>query len=69
VQADRGFDYYEPAYRYGTEAARIHRDRQWNDVEGDLERGWDRARGASHSAWAEVKDAVRDAWNRVRGRG
>ena len=66
VQADRGYEHYEPAYRYGTQAARVHAGREWNDVEGDLERGWDKARGASKSTWAEMKDAVRDAWDRVR---
>ena len=68
VQADRGYDYYEPAYRYGTAAARHHAGREWNDVEGELERDWDKARGASKSTWAEAKDAVRDAWDHVRGR-
>jgi len=68
VQADRGFEHYEPAYRYGTAAAHHHANREWNDVEGDLERGWDKARGTSKSAWGDAKDAVRDAWDRVRGR-
>jgi len=67
VQADRGYEHYEPAYRYGTVAARRHAGRAWSDVESDLERGWDRARGASKSTWVEMKDAVRDAWDRVRG--
>jgi hypothetical protein len=67
AQADRGFEHYEPAYRYGTVAARRYGGREWNDVEGDLERGWDTARGTSTSTWAEMKDAVRDAWDRVRG--
>ena len=66
VQADRGFEHYEPAYRYGTAAAQHHAGREWNDVEGDLERGWDTARGTSKSTWADMKDAVRDAWDRVR---
>ena len=68
VQADRGFAHYEPAYRYGTTAARQHASREWHDAEGDLERGWDKARGTSQSAWHEAKDAVRDAWDHVRGR-
>jgi hypothetical protein len=68
VRADRGYDYYEPAYRYGTVAARRHAGREWNDVEGDLSRGWNEARGASQSTWDDVKDAVHDAWDRVRGR-
>ena len=68
AQADRGYDHYEPAYRYGTASATRHAGRKWNDVESDLERGWDSARGTSKSTWTEMKGAVRDAWDRVRGR-
>lgn len=67
--ADRGYEHYHDAYRYGAASASAarHRDREWHEVEDDLERGWDAARGRSRSAWAEMKDAVRDAWDRVRG--
>ena len=65
ARADRPYDYYQPAYKYGWESRRQYAGRQWNDVEGDLERGWDKARGASKSTWQEVKDAVRDAWHHV----
>lgn len=69
VQADRGYDHYAPAYRYGTTSATRHDGREWDEVESDLERGWERGRGDSRSTWHEAKDAVRDAWDRVRGRG
>ena len=69
ASADRGYEHYRPAYRYGAAAASRHAGREWADVEGDLERGWDSARGHSTSAWGEVKDAARDAWDRVRGHG
>jgi hypothetical protein len=67
--ADRGFEFYEPGYRYGHEAAQRYRGRSWNDVEADLQSGWDRYehRGAARSTWENVKDAVRDAWDRVTG--
>lgn len=68
VHADRGYEHYQPAYRYGHSAARQHTGREWDDVSGDLERGWDHARGESRQTWHEAKDAVRDAWDRVRGR-
>ena len=68
ARADRSYDDYQPAYRYGYDSARQHAGREWNDVEGDLERGWHSARGKSQSTWQEVKDAARDAWDRVRGR-
>ena len=67
ASADRGFDYYQPGYRYGFESANRFSGREWNDVEGDLRSGWDRFEHRGASTWDHVKDAVRDAWNRVRG--
>ena len=72
ASADRSYDHYRPAYRYGFESARLHRGREWGDVEANLRSGWDRYehRDASHqSTWDEIKDAARDAWDRVRGHG
>ena len=66
--ADRGFDYYRPAYQYGYESATRYRGREWNDVEADLRSGWDRVENTSQSTWDNMKDAVRDAWNRVTGK-
>ena len=63
--ADRGFDYYQPAYRYGFESARNYRGRAWDEIETDLRTGWDRYEYRGQSTWENVKDAVRDAWNRV----
>ena len=69
ARADRGFDYYSPAYRYGYESANQYRGRQWNDVETDLRSGWDRYEHRGQSTWENVKDAVKDAWHRVTGGG
>ena len=66
--ADRGFDFYQPGYRYGYESATRYRGRNWNDVESDLRTGWDRYEHRGQGTWEHVKDAVRDAWNRVTGR-
>lgn len=66
--ADRAYEFYRPAYRYGTESVARHPNREYADVEPELERGWHAARGESKAAWHEVKDAVRGAWERVRGR-
>src|SRR5579871_2957522 len=63
--ADRGYDYYRPAYQYGWESANQYRGRDWNSVESDLRSGWDRARGGGTSTWEQMKDAVRDAWDRM----
>ena len=71
--ADRPYEHYQPAYRYGHEAATTAAtEREWNDVESDLRGGWDsyEYRGASNkSTWEEIKDATKDAWDRVRGHG
>jgi hypothetical protein len=66
----REYNEYEPAYRYGWESATRpeNRDRRFEDVETDLERGWDRAKGTTRATWNDAKDATRDAWDRVRGR-
>lgn len=65
VIADRGYDYYQPAYRYGYESATHHRGKAWSDVETDLREGWDRVDSRGTATWERVKDAVRDAWNRA----
>ena len=71
ASADRNYEWFEPAYRYGHDSAIRHRGRQWNDVEPELRSGWDRYehRGANQSKWDEIKAAVRDAWDRVTGKG
>lgn len=66
---DLGFDHYLGGYRYGYEAARLHRGRAWNDVEGDLRSGWDRYEHRNAASWEAVKDAVRDAFERISKRG
>ena len=65
VSADRDYDYYRPAYRYGYESAARYRGRTWEDAEADLRTGWDRYEHRGDSAWENVKEAVRDAWIRV----
>lgn len=67
VRADRGFDYYEPGYRYGTDAAQQYSGRNWNEIEHDLRRDWDTYEHRSRSTWDEIKDSVRDAWDRLTG--
>lgn len=66
----REYTEYEPAYRYGWESASRpeYRERRFEEVETDLERGWDRAKGTTRATWNDAKDATRDAWDRVRGR-
>ena len=69
ASADRSYDHYRPAYRYGFESARHYVGRQWDEAEPDLRQGWEKYehRGESPTAWDEIKHAVRDAWDRVVG--
>jgi hypothetical protein len=68
ASADRNFDYYRPAYRYGFDSAHRYADRHFNDVESDLRTGWNSYPNHGERAWDQIKDAVRDAWDRVRNR-
>ena len=65
--AGRDYSYYQPAYRYGYEAANRYQNRSWNEVEADLVKGWSTYEYRGNSTWEQIKDAVRDAWDRVAG--
>ena len=65
---DDDYEYYQPGYRYGYEAATRYQGREWDDVEPDLASDWDHYEYRGESAWERVKDAVRDAWDRVTGK-
>ena len=62
------YDYYQPGYRYGYEAANRYSNREWNDVEPELARSWDTFEHRGKSTWEQMKSAVRDAWDRVTGK-
>src|SRR5689334_18702259 len=64
AKADRGYEYYRSAYRYGAERAIEWRDREWSESERHLRDGW----VTDAPLWDDVRDAVRDAWDHVRGR-
>jgi hypothetical protein len=66
--AGRGYDYYQPGYRYGYEAANRYQNRSWNEVEADLSRDWNAYEHRGNSTWEQVKDAARDAWDRITGK-
>ena len=69
IQADRHYEYYQPAYKYGHEAAFLYGSRPWDEeIEHDLARGWDQVKGDSDCEWRDVRDAVRDAYERSLGR-
>ncbi len=62
---ERRWQDYEPAYMYGVHS--YDPDRDFDEVEEDLENDWDRVRGDSRLTLSEAKEASRDAWNRVHG--
>ena len=64
----KDYEFYQPAYRYGSEAASRFKGRQWNDIESDLSRSWKSYEHRGDSTWEQIKDAVRDAWDRVTGK-
>jgi hypothetical protein len=68
ARADRSYEYYRSAYRYGTERATQWQGREWTDAERDLREGWPHGDDETAPAWNEMKEAVHDAWDRVRGR-
>lgn len=68
ARAGTQYDQLQPAYRYGWESRSKHTDKDWKDVEHDLESGWDKAKGNSKIAWEEAKMATHDAWDRVSDR-
>ena len=70
VTADRGYDRYRPAYRYGWESCVRHHasGRTYEEMEPELERDWERQHGASALDWSDARHAARDAWHRVERR-
>jgi len=65
VDRDRPYTEYRPAFQYGWESRARMRDRTFQEVENELERGWEGARGDSKLPWAEAKPAAHDAWQRL----
>jgi hypothetical protein len=59
------FELWRTAYQYGWQARMMHGDRQWTEVERDLERGWRDSRGQSNLEWPDARHAAKDAWDRV----
>jgi hypothetical protein len=68
ARADRGYEYYRSAYRYGTERATQWHGREWAEAESELRNGWPATDDETSATWDEMRAAVRDAWDRVRGR-
>lgn len=65
VDADLGYDQYQPAYGYGVASYSRQPGRPFDEVEPDLAEGWDSARGASTLGWDDARHAARDSWERL----
>jgi hypothetical protein len=65
VAADREYEYYQPAYRFGWESFSQYGQRTFDELDENLAREWDQRRGASLQTWNEARDAARDAWKRA----
>ena len=65
--ADRGFEDVRPAYHLGHIAAHNpdYANRNFNEVEGDLQRGWSSA-GQSTGDWSTVRPYASEGFNRSR---
>lgn len=62
----RGYEVYEPAYRYGVELYNLNRGRNYGALkQAQLRNGWAQARGDSVLSWNEAQMATRDAYNRL----
>lgn len=65
--AERSWDDYRPAYRYGYDTYGQYRGKRFEDVEPQLQQDWDRTRQQANSRleWNEAKHAVRDGWHHI----
>ena len=59
------YEDYAPAYSYGSSmrSSELYRDRQWDDVEGNLRSDWESR--YPNSTWENIKAAVRHGWERI----
>ena len=64
----RKYEDLRPAYRYGWESRTRYADRDWHDVESDLQRDWSTRQGGTNLDWNTARPAAYDAWNRVENR-
>ena len=66
--ADRSYDQIRPAYQLGHVAGLNpdYRDREFDAVESDLQKGWNNDLRAKHGEWKAVRPYARDAYARSR---
>lgn len=62
------YDELAPAYQYGWESRARYDDRDWMDVEAELEEEWNALPTSRDLAWERARLASRDAWDRIERR-
>ncbi len=65
AEPGREYSHYQPAYRFGWEAACRYPGRSFEEIESELADDWERHRGSCTLPWGRASQASRDAWNRV----
>jgi phage tail tape-measure protein len=66
--ADRGYEHVRPAYQLGHLASRNpdYSERDWNDVESDLQQGWNADASQKYGDWSTVRPYASEGFNRGR---
>lgn len=66
IPREPGWDFHEPAYRYGVGASLQHQEQSsWtDDYAQGLRSEWERL--SSHHPWDDVQDSVQRAWEHQR---
>jgi hypothetical protein len=60
------YEEWGPAYAYGVAHYNRNVGHDFNEFEGELERGWETARGTSSMEWTRARLAAYDAWEHAR---
>jgi hypothetical protein len=66
--ADRGYEHVRPAYQLGHVESRNpdYANRNWNEVESDLQRGWNADASKQYGDWSTVRPYASEGFNRGR---
>ncbi|CAN5209256.1 hypothetical protein BH20VER2_BH20VER2_13350 [soil metagenome] len=61
------YEQYEPAYRAGYEGLRKYPDREYEEVEPELQRDYEASEANQVVPWARARPALKASWRRVVG--
>jgi hypothetical protein len=67
-QAGMPYEWYEPGYRLGWEAATDLQfaGREFEEIKTELEKQWFEGMGEDAASWEEIQPAAQDAWERIK---